>query len=459
MRGTPLSVVVAIALSGACGMAPRPGQTDPGSGTQRGVDGGVQQPPPETDGGSAEGDSGVPQPPPTPDAGLTGGVLPPGVDGGSLALDPAVALPVPPAPTPDDPAACAPQALPFPDLSPRPDRPCTAEDAYGTTAYRYDAAGRVVYRAVHVNGGSDATYTLEEDGGVRIETWVGPGSTPTQDVTQLQDGVPVQVDHSTAAADGGFVLDSRSTWQLKDGKPIESDHFKAAADGGLVRDSHTTWLYDDQGREQYLISQSVGTARFVQRNVYDMKGRPYFVDQSLYWPGKTIVANHRFTARSWFANGVLAHQYQTCDIVGGAPCGIFEDRWEPCGHLAYSGNQTGLLRGSSFADWTWDPGGRPLTEHHRWNGTGDFFNSTESYQVDDAGRAISGAILKTNPPGFVPAAEQHETSYRYDAAGRLIERLLDGSTDFHATFDAAGRLVELTRGSSTTRWTYDGCGR
>src|SRR5439155_11193241 len=128
---------------------------------------------------------------------------------------------------------------------------------------RYDATGRVLYRAVHTSDGYDATYTSEDDGGVRIETVVGQGRTWTRDVTQL-----------------------------KDGKPLEADHFKADADGGLALDGHSTWLYDAQGRQQYVISQYVGIARILERNVYDTEGRLYFVDQSVYWPGSTTVANH-----------------------------------------------------------------------------------------------------------------------------------------------------------------------
>jgi hypothetical protein len=251
--------------------------------------------------------------------------------------------------------------------------------------------------------------------------------------------------------------------QLKDGMPVEADHFEAAADGGLVLHGHSTWLYDAQGRQQYMISQPVGSSRMVERHLYDMKGRLYFVDQSYYWPGSTMIVGHYFTARSWFANGALAHEIQTCDISGGAPCGTWETRWGPCGNLAYSGHQTGNGRHSSFTDWSWDPGGRPLTRHDLWNGTTTYFNSTESYQLDRAGRVISGAILTTNPPNYpLPPTEQHATSYTYDDAGHVIERLLDRRTDwtyFHARFDAAGRVLERTQGGSTVRWTYDGCGR
>ena len=347
-----------------------------------------------------------------------------------LTFDPAV-LPVPPAPSADDPAACTQHVVPAPHLASSPERPCTEEDESETAAYQYDATGRVVYRGVHTDYGYDATYTSEDDGGVRIEMLVERGHTSTKDVTQLKDGKPVEADH----------------------------YFSAAADRDLVLASHSTWLYDAQGRQQYMILQQPGMALFVERNIYDTKGRMYFVDSSVYWPGATVVANQRYTVRSWFANGALAHEFETCGIVGGAPCGIREKRWEPCGNLAYDGNQTGNGRWSSFTDWSWGPDGTLLATHSRWNTTTDFFNTTESYQVGNAGRVISGAIVTTSPPGWSwPPTERHETSYTYDDAGRLIERSVDGKAEFHARFDSAGKLVELTDGGRTYRWTYGVCG-
>jgi len=348
-----------------------------------------------------------------------------------LTFDPAV-LPVPPAPSADDPAACGQKVLPAPRLAYPPERPCTQEDESGATTYRYDATGRLVYRAVHTNNGHDATYTSEDDGGVRTEMLVERGYTSTKDVTQLKDGKPVEADH----------------------------YFTDAADRDLALASHSTWLYDAQGRQRYMILQQPGMALVVERNVYDAKGRVYFVDSSAYWSGATAVANQRYTLRSWFANGALAREFHTCGVVGGPPCSTLEKRWEPCGNLAYDGDQTGNGRWSSFTDWSWGPDGNLLAVHTRWNTTTDFFNTTESYQVDGAGRVISGAIVTTSPSGWSwPPTERHETSYRYDDAGHLIERSVDGKADFDARFDSAGKLVELTYGANTYRWTYAGCGR
>jgi hypothetical protein len=424
MGGTSLRLVVAVGLSAACAATPARDVPDSGMPIPQATDSGspITPPPP------SDPDAGVP-PPSDPDAGAPGSVAPPTIDGGSLALDPAVVLPEPPAPDPDDPAACTSQVVPFPNVAPQAQRPCTVEDGNGTIAYRYryDANGRVIYRFVHTGYGYDATYTSEDDGGVRVETLTENGRT-SLDVTQLEDG-----------------------------KPIEADHFNMAADGALDLKGHSTWLYDTQGRQRYVISQTEGQARKVERSVYDPNGRPYYVDQTYYWPGHTMIVHHSFTLRSWFANGVQAHEVQACDIVGGAPCGKPETRWEPCGNVAYSGYQTGLGRGSSFTDWSWDLSGRPLTMHRRFNGTGEFFNATESFQLDSFGRAVSGTIVTISPPGYSSVPTEHH-DYRYDDAGRLIEASRDGKIYLQARFDAAGRLVEVTSGGGTTRWTYDGCG-
>jgi len=418
------NVLVAAILAVACGRAHTSGPATPteeagGSAAGGGPDSGAP---------AQQGDDGgVQPPPPTPDAGATGGL--PGVDGGTLMLDPAVALPVPPDPVPDDPRACTAQVLAPPDFGPEPDRPCTEESSGGTTTYRYDATGRVVYRADHSNSGYDVIYTLEDDGGVRIETTLAQGRTSTRNLT----------------------------W-LRGGKPVEADHFTAAADGGLVLDAHSTWLYDADGRQQYVISQVAWQARKVERYVYDAEGRAYFIDQSYYWPGATIIVGHYFTSRSWYENGTLAHEVSTCDISGGAPCGKLEKRWGPCGNLTYIADWTGLVRGSSFTDWSWDPGGRPLSRHDRSIGAGSVFDTTESYHLDGAGRAISGTIVTTTDATWLPPPEQREASYTYDDAGRLVEASQDGRIYFQARFDEAGRLIERTSAGGTIRWTYDGCG-
>jgi YD repeat-containing protein len=257
-------------------------------------------------------------------------------------------------------------------------------------------------------------------------------------------------------------LDVTEFW---DGKPVEADHFGIGGDGGLVPGGHSTWLYDAQGRQQYVIRQPGGPggnfSREVERTVYDANGRPYFVDQSDYSPDVMSVYLHNFTFRSWFANGVLAHELDTCDVDYGPSCDMLEQRWEPCGNLAYVASRTSWGRFGSSADWSWGAAGRPLKSHVRWNDLGGrVFDSTESYQVDHDGRLVSGTILNVNPPGaFFPLPEQQVDSYRYDDEGHLIERSLDGNTVFHARFDAAGRLIELGTGSDIVRWTYDGCGR
>lgn len=346
-----------------------------------------------------------------------------------MTLDPAVALPVPPEPAPDDPRACATSVVAAPSFIAEPDRPCTEERYDGTTTYRYDATGRIVYRAVHSADGNETVYTSEVDGDIRIETVVEQGRTKTRDVISL-----------------------------KDGKPVEASHFEAADDGTLVLDGHTTWLYDDDGRKQYVISQFAGRTRKIKRYMYDSNGRPYFVDENSYWPGSTNVFELSFTSRSYYENGNLAHEVRSCGDTGGAPCTTVEQHWEPCGNLAYYGSQPGNFRNASFTDWAWDQSGRPAARHQRWNTTSLFSDTTETYRLNDGGRAISGTIVTVSPPGYLEVPQQ-QASYTYDDAGRLIEAALDGKTIFQARYDTAGRLVQRTTTSGTIRWTYDGCGR
>src|SRR4051812_15325862 len=252
MRGTPFVSLGIAGLLAACVAASHPSSAHDDAPARQEGDSGVQQPPPlGNDAGSAL-DGGVPAPPAGADAGGSSGP-PPDVDAGILSFDPAL-LPVPPPPTPDDPAACAPRALPFPSSYAQPDRPCTEQGglpdggSWWTSAFRYDATGRVVYREDHTSYGNDSTYTSEEDGGVRVETWVQHGRLSKQDVT-LTDGNTVQVDDFTAGADGGLFLNQRSIWQYDgEGRPLNLDDLKPDADGGLVLSDRSTWQYDGEGR-------------------------------------------------------------------------------------------------------------------------------------------------------------------------------------------------------------------
>lgn len=376
------------------------------------------------------------QPPPAPDA----GTVAPG-EGESLSLDPRVTLPDAPAPVPDDPAACT-GILPHPDLDPQPDRPCTEETSGGTTAFRYDAAGRVIYRAVHTTYGYEAIYTSEDVGDTRTDTLTEHGSNSAQ-------------------------VQTRDVTRLKDGRPTEADHFRRGPDGALQFSGHTTWLYDASGRQQYVVSQFVNSARTIERDLYDARGRLYFADWSQYFAGESRILAHRWTLRSWFANASQAHEIQSCE--GGVPCATLERRWEPCGNLAYSGNESANGRYSSWTDWSWDGNGNPLTRHDRWiTLTTPGWESVESYKLDAVGRALSGLVVTTNPQNLaapLPPTEQHSASYAYDEAGRVTDRRLDAESynraDFHARFDAAGRLLERTgyNGNLVGRWRYDGCGR
>jgi hypothetical protein len=257
---------------------------------------------------------------------------------------------------------------------------------------------------------------------------------------------------------------------LRDGKPAEADHYRApSGGGGLLFEGHSTWLYDASGRQQFVISQSENTGRTIERDLYDAKGRLYFVDRSQFLPGATTTVWRYWTFRSFFSNGALAHEIVSCgvDVFETLPdynsdCDGTERRWDACGNLTYLAKPTKNGRYSHWTDWSWTER-KPLARHDRWSTLLPGFSSIESYALGGAGRADSGAIVTTNRPnyGSLPPTEQHAATYAYDDAGRTIDRHLDGQTDFHAVFDEAGRLRERTgsQGKLVGRWTYEGCGR
>lgn len=351
-------------------------------------------------------------------------------------LDPASFLSQPPAPAPDDPSECT-ATLAHPDLDPQPVRPCTEERSNATTTFRYDLTGRLVYRAQHVrydSGTYDEVYESTDVGNTRVETLTRNGAIAERHETRLRDGLPVEADHVTSDGDNG----------------------------------HSTWTHDAAGRQSSVVTD-LRHEQIIERDLYDAAGRLYYADQSAHFYGVPQVWSHRFTLRSWYANGSLASEINACGGVPGSwppytyACGKTLKQWDACGNLTYSAYETAIWRYSNWVDWSWDPAGKPLTRHDRWNDSVRTFNATESYVLDGAGRVASSSSVKTNPPNSagVPSTEEYQFSYAYDGNGRVIERKIDGQGDFHARFDEAGQLVELDRhdGAGLIRWTYEGCGR
>src|SRR5207245_432355 len=99
------------------------------------------------------------------------------------------------------------------------------------------------------------------------------------------------------------------------------------------------------------------------------------------------------------------------------------------------------VRGSHWDSWDWDQNGIPRDRRYI-STTSSTWSADESYTVDGAGRVISSLIARQGPPGWPEAPDQHAT-YQYDTAGHVIERIVDGKSDFHARYDDAGRLIEL----------------
>jgi len=347
-------------------------------------------------------------------------------------------------PVPDDSASCARPILPAPDLDPQPVRPCTEDAWFGPTEFRYDATGRVVYRAQHYSYGGPRTvntvYVSQDDGDTRIETVTTDGALTERHVTQMKNGVP-----------------------------LEADHYTVSSDGAQHLSGHSTWKYDASGRQVSVILDSVGAAQMTETDSYDDKGRLYFVDLTQRWPPSDIVVARNWTLRSWHQNGQLAGELRGCGDPATAktthaPCDVGtwkEKRWDACGNLTYSADETMTGRFSRWTDWSWD-GGVPRARHDRWNGVAQQWSSTESYTLDSKSRAASSTIVIYNPSElpYLPPTEEHRGSYVYDSNGHAIQRTMDGQITFEALFDAAGRVLMRDGHDGTGRfqWTYDGCG-
>jgi hypothetical protein len=348
-------------------------------------------------------------------------------------------------PVADDSGTCSQPTTPAPDLDPQPVRPCTEAGPNATTQLRYDATGRMIYRAKHSTYGPqslDEVYTSEDTQDTRVETVTTNGRITERHVTKLKDGLPV-----------------------------EADHFQVSSDGVEQLSGHTTWNYDASGRQASVVTDTVGAAQKTETDSYDANGRLYFVDQTQRFSPSQGVAARNWTLRTWHANGSLAGEIQGCGDpamaqAAHASCVVGdwrERRWDACGNLTYSAEETKTGRYSRWIDWSWDASGNPRTRHDRWTGAAYEWSSTESYTLDSSGRAASSSIVIKNPSdlaGSLPPTEEHRGSYAYDGNGHAIQRLIDGQSTFEARFDAAGRVLERDRhdGAGLFRWTYDGCG-
>jgi len=370
----------------------------------------------------------------------------PGNDGGKNSPAPATngggGSPSPPAL--DDSDSCAKPILPAPDLDPHPVRPCTEQRWDGTTEFRYDVTGRILYRADHYTFGgpptTDTIYASEDDANTRVETVTTNGALTLRKVTRMKNGVPLQ-----------------------------ADYFQVSAGGVEELSGHYTWTYDASGRPvSMVIDSGPGMAQMTETDSYDAQGRLYFVDRTQRSPPSDEVVARNWTLRSWHSNGQLAGELHGCGDPAAASTshvscelgGWQESRWDACGNPTYIASEP-HNGGAWSVDWSWD-GANPSGRHDRW-GTRNEWKSTESYTLDSSGRVVSSSVVVTNPPELVgwslpTATEEYRASYVYDTDGHVIQRTLDGKTAFEALFDSKGGVLMRHDDRGRYQWTYDGCG-
>jgi len=370
----------------------------------------------------------------------------PGNDGGKNSPAPATngggGSPSPPAL--DDSDSCAKPILPAPDLDPHPVRPCTEQRWDGTTEFRYDVTGRILYRADHYTFGgpptTDTIYASEDDANTRVETVTTNGALTLRKVTRMKNGVPLQ-----------------------------ADYFQVSAGGVEELSGHYTWTYDASGRPvSMVIDSGPGMAQITETDSYDAQGRLYFVDRTQRSPPSDEVVARNWTLRSWHSNGQLAGELHGCGDPAAASTshvscelgGWQESRWDACGNPTYIASEP-HNGGAWSVDWSWD-GANPSGRHDRW-GTRNEWKSTESYTLDSSGRVVSSSVVVTNPPELVgwslpTATEEYRASYVYDTDGHVIQRTLDGKTAFEALFDSKGGVLMRHDDRGRYQWTYDGCG-
>ncbi|MFV2112678.1 polymorphic toxin-type HINT domain-containing protein [Micromonospora sp. LOL_025] len=125
------------------------------------------------------------------------------------------------------------------------------------------------------------------------------------------------------------------------------------------------------------------------------------------------------------------------------------DAWttpDPCGQPAYHGAGPAPYHHS----YTYDRSGNRLTETR--HGAGEPTRASYRYPAagDPQPHAVSWVETTT-------ATVTRRDSYRYDATGNLVERLVDGNTQ-RLTWDPEGRLGAVTGGGGTTSYVYDADG-
>ncbi|GAA3589342.1 hypothetical protein GCM10022198_11510 [Klugiella xanthotipulae] len=309
----------------------------------------------------------------------------------------------------------------------------------GKTDYEYDARGRLVRITDPVGGVTTRTYT-ETD---KVDSVTDPlerVTTATYDAAGRQLSQTDADGHTTSwTYDAGGRQDTVSI----DGRLVSTvsrdvtRRRVAFTDHTRANDQPVEHMLEYNRRGQ-LIRRTRGDAEM--RWEYDADGRRVaFTDHT----GTQTSYSHDAAGRvTSVANPQVGEAFFAYDAAGRptrSRAGDLAQTWEYTDGWLTTHTRTG----ADGADVTLigrDNTGRVTSVTH---------DATTTYHYDDAGQLVE----TTTDNGTARA------SWTYDAGGRLLtERGVEG-TERHYTYDAAGQLLSVTNGKTTSTYSYDGSGR
>mgnify|MGYP002393289946 CR=1 FL=1 len=280
--------------------------------------------------------------------------------------------------------------------------------------WTYDQRGRLTERS---NGAQVIQYGFDDKHRLRVINYGKPGekivhsyddkgrlsraATPTLAVTLTYDALNRVVARTLARGDAERVL--RYTYNAANRKT--SVVLSEKTPDGTYRLLHqTAYGYDEAGN----LSELKANSRLICKYAYDSVGR---------------------LSRREYGNGIIA-----------------ASTYDSFGRLLRVDIQGGCLVEPMILAYAWDAAGQVTAR--TWNG------ETQNFTYDGAGQLLTAEAVSSDRASdsstlqrvsFSPApAPQPVESYRYDAAGNIVEKFERGLTTT-MTYDAANQLVSATR--------------
>ena len=334
-----------------------------------------------------------------------------------------------------------------------------ADAVFGVRRFRYDAAGQLIEA---VNGlGGVTRYDYDERG--RLVAATDPLGSVVRRTYDQGDRVVSETDPLGRTTSAGYDAAGRPLWQQ-------------APDGQRIG-----WGYDAAGR---LATTSVD-GRTLLRIKRDARDRTVRIADHTRPNGTAAQHELRFNRRGQLVSRTrdgagVAWEY---DADGrrtalrdpqGTRTGYRHDaagrllavEHPVFGTITYSYDAAGNLLGATAGDllqgWEYESGA--LVRHTVT--TPDGVDATELVRDADgriAAIRTGGSETRYAYDGACQLERMQEadgiiTTWRYDAAGRLVAETANGHTTAF-TYDAAGQLLATTTGAGTTGFTYDASGR